>query len=97
MKTPSGYEFLDLGLEFSEKRAPRSFEWEWWADWNTAAKSPELSRSAGSSSGSPSIRSRNPSHVGEVLKRRLGPNEISYYLSSRGAGSDDPIAGVNDM
>lgn len=33
----------------------------------------------------------------EVLKRRLGPNEVSYYLGSRGGGQSDPFSGVNDM
>jgi len=97
IKTPSGYEFLDLGSDV--KRAPRSFEWEWWADWSMA-KTPDLSPSA-SEFGTPVQNSPRSSlsdnHVGELLKRRLGPNEVSYYLSSRGAGQDDPIAGVNDM
>lgn len=111
VKTPSGYEFLDLGSEQDVQRLPRSFEWEWWADWSTA-KTPDLSpstpgfedspqgspnRRAGSKASSVAAPDSASNHVGEVLKRRLGPNEISYYLSSRGAGPEDPIAGVNDM
>ena len=122
LRTPSGFEHLDFGADYfslgerAQKKAPRSFEWEYWADWDQA-RTPELSPSPSPpvspsrfAPSAPNPPSPSPGRLevqqslppvsikaNDVLKRRLGPNEISYYLGSRGASPLDPLAGVNDM
>lgn len=97
LRTPSGFEHLDFGADYfgsaataahthkAEKRVPRSFEWEAWARDESAA------------SGTSTLAPPQPAQPVEVFKRRLSPNEVSYYLGSRGEGPRDPLSGVNDM
>lgn len=103
---------MDFGADYfvqygSTKRVPRSFEWEFWVPDSDNIGTPSLSPSppdSPSSKKSPREQShfehytldQNPL-VKEVAKRRMGPNEVSYYLGSRGVGPSDPYAGVNDM
>lgn len=89
IRTPSGFEHLDFGADYfgqqssqQNKRLPRDFEWDVWAQEDTYSYSES---------------SEAQLVPGRVLKRRLGPNETSYYLGSRGDGPQDPLAGVNDM
>lgn len=95
VRTPSGFEHLDFGADYfkhgqsESKREPRSFEWEIWTEEDSEPQSPTPSHFPQNMM----LLPREP----QVYKRRLGPNEVSYYLGSRGEGPDDPLAGVNDM
>lgn len=102
LRTPAGFEHLDFGADYfkhgrdESKRTPRSFEWETWAhdQWeqDLDPQSPTPAQQSFTLPPAPPLVT-DPL----VYKRRLGPNEVSYYLGSRGEGPQDPLSGVNDM
>ncbi|KEI41481.1 uncharacterized protein L969DRAFT_85261 [Mixia osmundae IAM 14324] len=145
-RTPTGFEHLDFGADYfsaafddkpEEKRPPRSFDWEFWADpsndvadfsfegaapiladeqQGTLASpldtdseahkdslnplpTPPDSTAVSPIDSAPQIESSESTHrlQPDLLKRRLGPAEISYYLSSRCAPGREADGGVNDM